>query len=422
MFLSFLSYFLGREQLYKGNPDAPHTPWIWNPRGLVEDEEGEGIIEANYRDVYGRTISREPRGATPTRRKSVDQPTSPSPSPLPRHQRHHSHTPSRQASEPIPSQRQIYAQPAAPVPAPAARRSTEPAPVSQRHEEFDTDEPLRPTFSSSIIRIPDHYRESPSGRRSSMASRSNNATPSSASSSHYQTRPATADADLATKMERMSTGLKRHSSMPTQGATVVEEPASVLSPLILPESASSGRPLGRHHTHPSLGVIPESSAPSHSGSRSRAPSPKSMSSSPSSHTSSPRRNTPTPHSSASPRGHNPLPTPPREFNYNLSSLASAPVQPSPPSPRRVRKGWWNSRGDHLTAEGKVVYAPSEVAHPRELSHYPKQSEGWRNEKGQIIKHEPHWTELEESLPRLGRKPLRPYSSVSLPNRACICGL
>ncbi|KAJ7573459.1 kinase-like domain-containing protein, partial [Mycena floridula] len=81
--------------------------------------------------------------------------------------------------------------------------------------------------------------------------------------------------------------------------------------------------------------------------------------------------------------------------------------------RRVRKGFWNRRGDHLdTGAGgidQIVYAPHDRAYPKELKDYPDEKEGYRDEFGICIK----WVEraeLEESLPKQGKPPIRPYDS------------
>ncbi|KAF8198585.1 hypothetical protein BJ912DRAFT_30614 [Pholiota molesta] len=74
---------------------------------------------------------------------------------------------------------------------------------------------------------------------------------------------------------------------------------------------------------------------------------------------------------------------------------------------RVRRGYWNRRGDHLTPEGYIVYAPLNMAYPAELVAYPSEEEGYRNHDGVLCQ----WAErpeLLESLPRRGRAPERPY--------------
>ncbi|KAK0446057.1 uncharacterized protein EV420DRAFT_1648284 [Desarmillaria tabescens] len=106
--------------------------------------------------------------------------------------------------------------------------------------------------------------------------------------------------------------------------------------------------------------------------------------------------------------HNPLPEPPREFQYSLPP----PRQKTPPKTykRKVRMGFWNRRGDHLTPDGHIVYAPPHLSHPAELKDYPRTKDGFMNHEGAFMKQSPNWTELQDSLPRFGRSPVRPYES------------
>ncbi|KAJ2915129.1 hypothetical protein MD484_g5285, partial [Candolleomyces efflorescens] len=107
----------------------------------------------------------------------------------------------------------------------------------------------------------------------------------------------------------------------------------------------------------------------------------------------------------------------------------------PPPKRQVRKGYWNKRGDHLTQQGYVVYAPPKLAYPVDLANYPLDPEsvpperlesllasqnsgspskptdgervGYMNEHGNFAP----WIkrpELPESLPRHGREAEMPY--------------
>jgi hypothetical protein len=80
-------------------------------------------------------------------------------------------------------------------------------------------------------------------------------------------------------------------------------------------------------------------------------------------------------------------------------------------PARVRHGYWNQRGDHLTPDRYIVYAPPDRAFPAELAAYPAEEVGYRNHDGAWCQ----WAErpeLPESLPRKGRAPERPYDDVS----------
>jgi hypothetical protein len=92
-------------------------------------------------------------------------------------------------------------------------------------------------------------------------------------------------------------------------------------------------------------------------------------------------------------------------NGSQNMLTSSP-------PRGRRRGFWNRRGDHLTADMYVVYAPHALSHPEDLADYPHAREGYRDEYGTFVPWDPNRPELPDSLPRMGRAPLRPYESVS----------
>jgi hypothetical protein len=77
----------------------------------------------------------------------------------------------------------------------------------------------------------------------------------------------------------------------------------------------------------------------------------------------------------------------------------------------VRYGFWNRRGDYLTMDKYVVYAPHNRANPPELEGYPSPTEGYKDHYGQFIKYDPSRRELPESLPRQGQPPLLPYDKV-----------
>ncbi|KAK0232419.1 hypothetical protein EDD85DRAFT_775196 [Armillaria nabsnona] len=470
-----LTGMVPRAQVYgeeNSDDEVPHTPWIWNPRGLVEKEDDQGTIQAEFRDALGNRFLQS-RGPTPTRRRSsLEHEAPPSPSPL-RLQRH---TSTRQSSEPSP---QIYAA----VPAP--RRGASEPPVTQlssysqqsRHSSPERQQPqqqeqrlLQPTFSTNIVRTPDHYSNSSPTRPSSSAT-------SPGHISRKSSRSNSVDPELAAKMDRLSTGptqpVLRQSSLPTHSISstsstihasapiYTEEPSALLSPLVLSHTpALPNRSLGRHHTAPMLSSIPETAtrgmepfprtdvetlsrsiqrtSPRHTP---ETTSPRSRTSPHSTTVPSPYSNVipspnsnviPSPHSSRSSRSsssrhrisssssgsrrtspmmsHNPLPEPPREFQYSLPP----PRQKTPPKTykKKARMGFWNRRGDHLTPDGHVVYAPPHLSHPAELKNYPRTKDGYMNHEGAFMKQSPNWTELQDSLPRFGRPPVRPYESVS----------
>jgi hypothetical protein len=84
-----------------------------------------------------------------------------------------------------------------------------------------------------------------------------------------------------------------------------------------------------------------------------------------------------------------------------------------PAPVKVRKGFWNRRGDHLTAEKYIVYAPHNQTNPSDLARYPSPKQGFMDSDGNIVPLDQSMQELPESLPRRGQPPISPYESASL---------
>ncbi|KAJ7138516.1 hypothetical protein C8R43DRAFT_1019388 [Mycena crocata] len=300
---------------------------------------------------------------------------------------------------------------------------------SYQPETFTSSRDLQPTFSTNIVRTPQHYK-----------SRSSSAGPSQSIYAPPTSR-GSIDSQLASRMEHLSTqsngsnfnssqsnGLSRQSSLPAQlqgppssssmsgVSSFVDEPASMLSPLVLPSTSHkpSTRPLGRHSSVPavsassSLSAIPEGPGPSDSTRRS-----------PHRHGHAPRRSRhtspfrPPPVPSLTPPRSNPLPDPPQELGRNPS--ITLPVQRTPPAHyrARLRKGMWNRRGDHLTMDGYVVYAPLNLAYPVDLRDYPAETAGYRDHLGSEIGYLDSRPELPESLPRFGQPPRQPYEKVHL---------
>lgn len=289
-----------------------------------------------------------------------------------------------------------------------------PGPTQQQHESFTSKRELKPTFSTNIVRTPGHYQ--------SHASRNS------------------VDGHLSEQLERLSTSttnsaipLTRHSSMPhslsiapTSSSSslsgvghYVEEPASLLSPLVFTNTPKpTSRPIERHSSVPVVGASSLSSIPEISPGSSRRPhsqTPSRSSSRPSSQNVSPagssgggRHHTPP----TSSRLSNPLPHPPVDMHYNITLNALNKTSSPIPYRGRVRKGFWNRRGDHLTSTGEIVYAPPDRASPPDLTGYPGENEGYMDEHGNFVA----WRErpeLKESLPRHGQPPISPYDSVSV---------
>ncbi|KAK7018989.1 hypothetical protein R3P38DRAFT_1282973 [Favolaschia claudopus] len=466
---------------------AAATPWIWNPRDLNPDagpsstDNQAAEPASSRRPAQASTLqTAAPPSAnqhsTPTRRTSQ----APSPSAaVPPH--------SAPAAAPIttmplspprmpspPPGAQILTSPhgygSQPPRPPQQRERTEPAPPTQhrntlptRHsseppadvrpssstdtlppldrpldrprqyqrssayqpETFTASRDLQPTFSSNIVRTPQHYK-----------SRSSSVGPSPPPQPLYgppTSRNSFDAAQLTSRMEQLSTqpmpnALSRHSSLPqpltaqstggsiTSVGSFVEEPASILSPLLLPVNEQ------RHHKHSSRALRAHSSVPTVPASSSLSAIPEGSSGDPnrrSPHQSPPqaqesqRRSrhtspaTPGPQLTVTPPRSNPLPDPPQEWTRHPSM--GLPVQRTPPSSYRaaVRKGFWNRRGDHLTVDGFVVYAPVVSSYPDELKEYPAETVGYRDHMGMEVPYIDR-PELPASLPRFGQPPREPY--------------
>lgn len=340
-------------------------------------------------------------------------------------------------------------------------------------ESFTAKQELVPTFSSGIIITPDYYKNS--SRSSSSSSTRENSKGSIDSVTSRMQRLSTSSGSSSSRTE----ALTRHSSMPStisfntsessiSGSTLVEEPSSMLSPLMIAQTPKPGmRSVQRHSTYPevssssaahSLATICESPAnttdltptPAQRVGLQQHTPPESI------HRSSSRDES-TAHGRTSGNIYAPAKvTPPRDATHGHALHASpggsragssrhrdAPVTstslPSPltpthshegePVPRvylkigmpappisgvpRVprRKGFWNRRGDHIHG-GYVVYAPAELAYPDELKDYPHEDVGYRDEFGSELKYDPDRPELLDSLPLKGKPAVKPYRSVS----------
>ncbi|KAJ7791949.1 hypothetical protein B0H14DRAFT_3094391 [Mycena olivaceomarginata] len=419
-----LSNMVPREELYGPSEDgvAAATPWVWNPRGLQPDDDHAPPMSA---PPHGSN----PAYARPSQPREMTDPTPQSQS----HQRRNT-MPTRHSSEP-PAERRSSTDTLPtfdrPLDRPRQYQRDGPSPLYQQ-ENFTTARELQPTFSTNIVRTPQHYKT-----RSSSTGPQHQppiyAPPA-------QSR-ASIDSQLSSRMEQLTTqpnalrSTARGSSSMTDVSSFVDEPSSMLSPLsplVLPgtersHSKHNSRALGRQSSVPvvpassSLSAIPE--GPSDPPRRSPHQSPQHDSHSP---YHEPRRRSrhtsPAPPGSGSGSGSgssgpsltvtppraNPLPEPPQEHGRHPGF--TLPVQRTPPASYRgrVRKGLWNRRGDHLTADGFVVYAPADCAYPEELREYPAETVGYRDHLGTTIGYLPSRPELPESLPRFGQPPRQPY--------------
>ncbi|KAF9240474.1 hypothetical protein BU15DRAFT_87678 [Melanogaster broomeanus] len=326
------------------------------------------------------------------------------------------------------------------------RSATAQQPVfSQEPESFTSRGELQPTFSANIIRTPTHYQQprrssddEPSSYHASsstpsrgppapepLARQSSLPNPTSSSRDMYSSFPEELlnSLDSTTPSRQRSSGvgapLSRSRTEPALGINLstIPESSSALSsaeqffaPLREPSSGDdsspdpSPRPRNRRSPYASSRQSPEPSpryrdahASPYAGGPSPGPSPRTRDPRPSSYSSSGRRD-------------NPLPPPPVE-RPNLEA-SRPPVQEAPPSTysRKVRMGLWNRRGDHLTRNSFVVYAPQDREFPEELRDYPNEREGYKDQFGCFVPWLKERPELPASLPYHGRPPAQPYDS------------
>lgn len=400
--------FAFSESRQQEDNDSPHTPWIWNPPTLRESTERPVRAREMPRS---RTSHDGGAGGTPqphTRRASMDNHGRESQSPQPMasgrrasHDIYQNHTiPDPKIPGFVPNAHQS--------PTSAQRPRTPHAPTAvhatRKSESFTEKMDLHPTFSPQIVRTPDHYhRKNIDATRQTAGTRG--AQPLARQSSLPNSLPSSSLASASTSMS----GLDSFS----------EEPASVLSPLIgatpkmriggveeerkartapqmptrsrtltaIPE-ASSSREKGRSYARKEEHFEPLSPPPGDSIYAPRQPS----------------RSRATPH----PRRENPLPSPPADIQRTTPGRQ----EPKPPGTRyQCRKGFWNRRGDHLTSDSFVVYAPEGKQYPTELREYP--SNEFYNAVTRQRAPDLDRPELPSSLPQRGRPPKDPYESVSL---------
>ncbi|KAJ3554085.1 hypothetical protein NP233_g12495 [Leucocoprinus birnbaumii] len=86
-------------------------------------------------------------------------------------------------------------------------------------------------------------------------------------------------------------------------------------------------------------------------------------------------------------------------HFNGSSSSSSQSSPSKPAKgTRRRKGYWNRRGDHVTSDGYIVYAPGHLVYPQDLDDYPDGKDGgYQNEHGMRTK----WASRPQISPKGG---------------------
>jgi hypothetical protein len=405
-----------------GDGDSPQTPWIWNPPTLRESND-RPIADRGFGQSGGDHNRMPPRRATIDNYGRGDGVHAPMLA-----QRSTSNDiPSQFRSRP-PPQNPIFGSSSGPI-ANIPGFVPNPQPVShqpvaqhtvQPSESFTEKKELQNVFSSQIIRTPDHYH-----RKNIEASRQANIYRPGGVARSYIPRSQNAIDEMNGVLGTggSSQPLERHSSLPTSlpslssssSASMVglanytDEPSSLLSPLIGATPKVVTGPLGRARTDPplnrshTLSSIAETSS-SLRGDIGFAPLAPPKDNFPFVPLQPSRDRLPTPH----PRRENPLPPPP------VDTQRSSPSPQGPPPAhysRKVRKGFWNKRGDHLTSDLHVVYAPPDKVYPAELAGYPDGKEGYLDA---YLNHHVPWIEerpeLPASLPQRGRPPTQPYES------------
>ncbi|KAH7869432.1 uncharacterized protein C8R40DRAFT_743867 [Lentinula edodes] len=308
-----LSNMITREELYGPGVDGapPETPWIWNPRSL--DDSGSGPDPNSNRQSNNARQSSEPppsavhhRSQSQSLSRHASEPPpdnyqnhqEPAPAPLARPKKYavsasaQAASTSAQGYQPQPpatSSASAYASSRAAAAAAAASNannttSNAPPAASTPTRQF------RPTFSTRIVRTPDHYRHENSTPTNSNLTRSATMPSSTSGTGQSQTTPT----------RRASTG----AGTVTDASVFVDEPGTLLSPLVMnTPMPPTSKPLGRHHTAPALSTIQEQASPSerhhhHHRRRSSSRHPDNNNNTPSKMRSGSSSKTPTPGSGA----------------------------------------------------------------------------------------------------------------------------
>ncbi|KAG8216563.1 hypothetical protein J3R82DRAFT_6744 [Butyriboletus roseoflavus] len=182
------------------------------------------------------------------------------------------------------------------------------------------------------------------------------------------------------------------------------------SPLYRDHRPSPYAPSRHANPNPNPNPHPQSHSQSHYHPQSASPSP---SPSPHARVRDPYATVQGNNTNSAASGHrrdNPLPPPPVE-RANLEASRPPVQERSPPRyAHKVRMGFWNRRGDHLTPNSCVVYAPHDRVYPEELRDYPDEREGYRDQFGTVVAWRAERPELPASLPYHGRAPTQPYES------------
>jgi len=167
---------------------------------------------------------------------------------------------------------------------------------------------------------------------------------------------------------------------------------------------SNSRTLGRNHTEPRSSYnLTRTTSPSRALSPTRALSPpRSSTTSRSSSRAPSRAHTPTSSGVIAP----PVPVPPlptdATHRYRTSSSGARKV--------RVRQGFWNRRGDCVTADGRYyIRAPPEHQNPPDLSHLHQYH--FSSYDGRTIPYGRRMKEYPDSMSKRGQPPRYPFECV-----------
>ena len=421
------------EDIYEPSPPSPeeyHTPWIWNPAELAYDKDESSThsrpaqLKRNATDpAIGTSPPPEDKEPESFTSKRDLQPTfSPNIVRTPKHYRRDSSSvtpsPSRSSGSHSSADSQLSSRMAqlSTSPTPLFRQSSAPSALySSTTVNFP--QPLQPPM------LADRMSEEPVSMLSPLVITASTPKPNLSSLRtvrNHHSYPGVMQQSLSSIPELPSGATSPESSehphpkashantLPTQPKSqgsltyvAYPPPSQPLPPKLRDRETRAG---SRHTT---TAFIDPSPSPSP-----RSPSPRRRVRPSSTHTSPVRRSsndslniTPpntSPMTSAS-HGHS---------RRNTNIFIPSPTPPPASYDIRIRRGYWNRRGDHLTKEGYLVYAPADKAYPPELITYPPETEGYQDEKGSYTKYVAR-PELPESLPRHGKPPEYPYEVVSV---------
>lgn len=295
-------------------------------------------------------------------------------------------------------------------PAKSPRSPTDPTHVRSRSRDPSRSRASSPSRSHNPLPRPPMPSSYPTTVSSASASAySSGAQPSTQPSSAYSTANTRSASTYPPSMQPASAYLSSSQAAPTYSSSTQQ--ATKYSSSAQPASSysSSAQPSTQHH-HRSSSTQPPSTYTSASQSSSAHGSYKQPTSSYSSSAQHHHHSS----SSAAAAYSSASAVQPVSSAYSVAPTPQ-PVNRSPA--RKVRKGYWNRRGDHLVYDQNrwcIVYAPREQANPSELGQYPAPTEGFMDHHGNKAKYDPSVPELPVSLPSHGEPPKRPYEEVCFP--------